>query len=205
MDRQAGWGYSEHDGWVWGYGFQTVVTATPGSRVLPLLASVAPANAHESRGFLSLVPLLPATTRHVLADRAYDTQACQEAVEGDSPGRPTGRHFLCPLIGRAGKPGVGRYPYRGRRRRQCLQRQQRLQRLRSRRGRRLYARRSKTVEPFHEWFKNSFELTDRVWHRGCDNNQTQMLAAIFCYQLLLRFNHRCGQENGQIQWILDTL
>jgi len=205
VDRQAGWGYSEHDGWVWGYGFQTVVTATPGSLVLPLLAGVAPANAHESRRFLSLVPCLPTVTRHVLADRAYDTNACQEAVEGDPAGRPSGRRFLCPLICRAGKPAVGRSPARGRRGRLRRRRQQRWQFLQSPRGQRLYARRSKTVEPFHEWFKHDFELSDRVWHRGLENNQTQLLGALFAYQLLLRYNFRCGHRNGQIQWILDTL
>jgi len=205
VDRDAGWGYSDHDGWVWGYGFQTVVTATPGSPVFPLVASASPANASESRSFLPKIPRLPADTRHVLADRAYDTQACQDAVERDPRGRPTGRHFLCPLIQRAGKPAVGRYPHRGRRRRQCLRRHQRQEFLESPRGQRLYARRSKTVEPFHEWFKHSFELSDRVWHRGLDNNQTQLLAALFAYQLLIRYNHRCGHRNAQIQWILDTL
>jgi hypothetical protein len=205
VDREAGWGYSEHDGWVWGYGFQTVVTATRHSLVLPLLASAAPAHSSECRGFLSQIPRLPAETRHVLADRAYDTNACQEAIEVDPQGRPTGRQFLCPLIRRAGKPPAGLYPQRGRRGRQCRQRRQRLQRLQSPSGRRLYARRSQTVEPFHEWFKNSFELTDRVWHRGSDNNQTQLLAALFAYQLLLRYNHRCGYRNAQIQWILDAL
>ena len=204
-DRQAAWGYSDHDGWVWGYGFETVVTAPREGVVLPLLASAAPANQSESRTFLAKIPHLPSATRHVLADRAYDSNACQEGVESDPHGRPTGRHFLCPLIRRAGKPAVGRYPQRGRRGRQCRQRQQRLDFLRSPRGQRLYQRRGQTVEPFHEWFKNSFELTDRVWHRGLDNNQTQLLAALFAYQLLLRYNHRCGHKNGQVQWILDTL
>jgi hypothetical protein len=30
-------------------------------------------------------------------------------------------------------------------------------------------------------------------------------AAIFAYQLLLRYNYRCGNHNGQITWILDAL
>jgi hypothetical protein len=204
-DRQAGWGYSDHDRWVWGYSFETVVTASRHGVVFPLLASAAPANVSECRSFLPKPPLLPAATRYVLADRGYDSNACQEAVELDPQGRPNGRHFLCPLIRRAGKPAVGRTPHRGRRGQQCRQRQQRLDFLRSPRGRRLYQRRGQTVEPFHEWFKNSFELSDRVWHRGLDNNQTQLLAALFTYQLLLRYNHRCGHRNGQVQWILDTL
>ena len=61
------------------------------------------------------------------------------------------------------------------------------------------------VEPFDEWFKSLFELDDRVWHRGLDNNQTQLLAALFAYQVLVRYNHRRGNDNGQVHWILDTL
>jgi hypothetical protein len=205
VDPAAGWGYSDHDGWVWGYSFETVVTATRHSRVVPLLASVGAANASECRSVLPKIPHLPAATRYVLADRAYDTHACQEAVELDPQGRPTGRRFLCPLVRRFGKLSTGLYPQRGRRGRQGRRRRRRLQFLHSPRGRRLYARRSQTVEPFHEWFKHSFELTDRVWHRGLDNNQTQLLAALFGYQLLLRYNHRCGHRNAQVQWILDAL
>jgi hypothetical protein len=204
-DRQAAWGRSEHDGWVWGYSFETVVTATPGGLVLPLLASAGPATARECRTFLAKAPALPAATRYVLADSGYDSNACQEAVEGESEGQATGRRFLCPLIRRAGRPAVGRTPHRGRRGRQVRQRQARLDFLNSPKGRRLYKARGQTVEPFHEWFKNSFELSDHVWHRGLANNQTQLLAALFCYQLLLRYNHRCGHQNGQVQWILDTL
>jgi hypothetical protein len=205
VDRDAAWGYSEHHGWVWGYSFEVLVTASPHSRVFPLLASAAPANLSECRSFLAKAPDLAATTRYVLADRGYDSNACQEAVEHDPQGRPTGRRFLCPLIRRAGKPPAGRYPHRGRRGRQARQRQRRLDFLRRPRGRRLYQRRGQTVEPFHEWFKNSFELSARAWHRGRENNQTQLLAALFSYQLLLRYNHRCGHRNGQVQWVLDAL
>ena len=68
-----------------------------------------------------------------------------------------------------------------------------------------YARRGQTVEPFNDWFKGLFELDQQVWHRGLDNNRTQMLAAIFAYQLLVRYNYRRGNENGQVKWITDCL
>ena len=61
------------------------------------------------------------------------------------------------------------------------------------------------MEPFNEWFKSLFELNDRVWHRGLDNNKTQLLAALFAYQALVRYNHRQGNNNGQVRWILDRL
>jgi hypothetical protein len=37
------------------------------------------------------------------------------------------------------------------------------------------------------------------------NNQTQLLAAVFSYQLLVRYNYRRGQKNAQVQAILDKL
>ena len=40
---------------------------------------------------------------------------------------------------------------------------------------------------------------------GLENNKTQLLAALFTYQTLVRYNHRQGNENGQVQWILDML
>ena len=36
-------------------------------------------------------------------------------------------------------------------------------------------------------------------------DRTQLLAAIFAYQLLVRYNYRRGNENGQVKWIMDCL
>src|SRR5262249_53238661 len=74
---------------------------------------------------------------------------------------------------------------------------QRIKYYESRKGRRLYARRRKTAEPFNQWFKSLFELENRVWHRGLDNNRTQVLGAIFAYQLLVRYNHRLGNTTAR--------
>lgn len=86
-----------------------------------------------------------------------------------------------------------------------LLRRQRQQFFKRPYARRLYARRKKTVEPFNQWFKSLFELEWKVWHRGLDNNRTQILAAMFTYQLLVRFNHRRGRLNGRVRWIMDAL
>jgi hypothetical protein len=68
----------------------------------------------------------------------------------------------------------------------------------------MYRRRSQNVEPFNEWFKSLFEMEDHVWHRGLENNQNQLLAALFACGLLVRYNHRRGYENGNIRRIVDT-
>ena len=217
QDRQAGripagvdvdstWGYSEHDGWVQGYGYLVVVTATPGSIVFPLLASVAVASASEARSFQEEIGCLPARTVNVLADSGFDANYLGEAIEYDENGQRTGRHFFCPenprnnqrVKTRPGHADASRARSRERRR-------QRRQLLKSQRGQRLYARRKKTVEPFNQWLKSLFELDRRVWHRGLENNCTQIMAAIFAYQLLVRYNERQGNNNGQVCWILDKL
>ena len=206
VDRQAAWGYSEHDGWTYGYSFEVVVSATPDATVFPLLASVDVASASEARSFREKVAELPSTTINVSADAGFDANYLGEAVEFDERGRRTGRHFLCPENPRHNhrrktKPG-GADAARARSR--ALRRQRRAF-LKSARGRRIYARRKQTVEPFNQWFKSLFELDHRVWHRRLDNNCTQLLAALFVYQLLVRYNHKQGCKNGRVCWILDSI
>lgn len=196
VDTETTWGYSEHHGWVQGYSYEVVVTATGDGVVWPLLASVDTASISETVTFADKIPALPQRTKYVAADGAYDVDAYQQAVEEDDEGRPTGRRFLCPENPRNGtgqRPGAAQ---RRRRRRRSL--------MGSRRGRKLYRRRSQTVEPFHEWLARVFEL-ERVWHRGVENNRTQVLAAIFAFQVLLRYNHQQGNCNGQIKAIVDRL
>lgn len=208
VDRDSDWGFSHHAGWVQGYSYEVLVTAGPGGVVLPLLASADTAAASEQRTFGAKIDRLPPATRVVLADSGYDSNEHGNRIEYEAPGRRTGRRFLCPPnprnTGRR-RSRRPRTPVAAGRRRDHRRRQQRIAHYESRSGQRQYARRGQTVEPFHEWFKDLFTLTDRVWHRGLDNNRTQLLAAIFGYQLLLRYNHRRGRHNGQIRWILDTM
>lgn len=203
-DPEASWTWSEHHDWVYGYSYEIVVTAR-GNTVFPLLASVGTASASEVRTFADKIDELPAQARTISADSGYDCNQYGEQIEYDARGRRTGRRFLCPgnprnTKGRKLKPASNDRQARSRQRRQ-----QRQKFLKSPVGRRIYARRSKTVEPFNEWLKGTFELNNRVWHRGLANNQTQMLAAIFSYQLLVRYNHRRGNHNGRVRWLLDAL
>lgn len=205
VDDEAVWGYSKYHGWVYGYSYEVVVSATKGSVVCPLLVSVSTANASEHHTFGQKIGELPSQTRYVLADAGYDSNAHGEAVEKRADGTRSGRRFVCPLQRRGGKPSVGRYPHRGQRERSRQHRARRLAFYSTPRGQKLYRRRGQTVEPFNEWFKGKFELGTHVWHRGLDNNKTQVTAAIFVYQLLLRYHHKRGGQNGNIQWILDAI
>lgn len=207
MDRDSTWGYSKHHGWVQGYSYETVATATEGSTVFPMLGSADTASMKEFASFEPKIDQLPEDTENVLADTGYDKNEFGDRIECDQQGRRTGRRFICPPNsrnskdgGRACRPRAKRIPPAPR-----CRREKRIAFYRSRRGQRLYARRGQTVEPFNDWFKALFELDERAWHRGLDNNRTQMLAALFGYQLLVRYNRRRGRENGQIKWILDQL
>lgn len=204
VDQESTWGCSQHDGWVQGYSFEVVVTATADSTVFPLLASVDTASVKETQTFAEKIDDLPEETDDVLADTGYDSNEVGERVEYDDKDRRTGRRFLCPENRRGSKRRRGSPPPvpRDEHHRRRLAR---LKFLKSRTGKRLYARRGQTVEPFNDWFKGLFELDHRVWHRGLDNNRTQILAAIFAYQLLVRYNYHRGNKNGQIKWVMDVL
>lgn len=204
VDRDSEWGYSPHHGWVQGYSYEVVVTAPKNGPVWPLLASADTANVSEHVSFGQKIDELPKQTRHVLADSGYDNNKYGERVERDSDGRRTGRRFLCPPQ-RPLPRDPPSYRLTAAQRHARKRRAERAAYYNSPRGQALYARRGTSVEPFNEWFKRLFDLEQMVWHRGLANNQTQLLAGIFGYQLLLRYNHRCGHRNGQIQWILDSL
>ncbi|MCA9283720.1 MAG: hypothetical protein KDA22_00790 [Phycisphaerales bacterium] len=201
VDRDSTWTFSQHHGWVQGYSYEVVVSAGARSPVVPLLASADSANVSEHVSFLSKIAHLPKETRNVAADRGYDNGAFDEALGFDRRGRRTGRRLYCGENKRGGGAGPSRGSMTSRQRR----RRRRIERSSTPRGRHLLARRSQTVEPFNDWFKTLFDLEHRVWHRGLGNNRTQLLTALFAYQLLVRYNHRRRRRNGRIKWILDTL
>jgi hypothetical protein len=201
VDRDSRWGFSQHQGWIQGYSYEVVVAADKGGLVFPLLASASPADRKEHQSFGDKIEALPTQTRYVLADSGYDNHDFGERIEYDHEGKRTGRRFICPP-NRRNQHGEQPKVVAGK---EQQHRQQRIAFYRSPEGQQRYRRRGQTVEPFNEWFKNLFDLNDRVWHRGLPNNQTQLLAAIFGYQLFLRYNHRKGRHNGEIQWILDTI
>jgi hypothetical protein len=204
VDRDSSWSYSEHHGWVYGYGFEVVVTAAKDGIVFPLLVGVETAGIREMRTFLEKIPHLPAKTKYVLADSGYDSNDIGEAIEWTSDGRTTGCRFLCRQV-KTRRAARKQWRETHHRRKRRERREARAKHFQSAKAKRLYRRRGKCVEPFHQWFKHLFDLHESVWHRGLDNNRTQIAAATFCYQLLLRYNRRRRLQNAQLQWALDGL
>jgi hypothetical protein len=206
-DLEATWTYSGYHGWVLGYSYEVVVSAEKNRPVWPLLASANPAAWQPKRTFTQKIARLPPGTRIVLADAGYDSNAFGEAIEYSPQGHRTGRRFLCPQIYRRGEDRRPPQPRseKGVRKRHRDRRDDRREFFERPWSRKIYRRRSQTVEPFNDWLKTRFDLHERAWHRGLDNNRTQLLAAIFSYQILLRYNHSQGHRHGQLQWILDVL
>jgi hypothetical protein len=205
VDRDSTWSYSEHHGWVQGYGYEVVVSAAKTGVVFPLLANVETASVRETKTFLQQIPHLPQETTVVMADSGYDANDIGEAIEWTPEGKRTGRRFLCRQIKRWHDPAKRRWRETHRRQMRRARREARAKYFQTRKSRLLYRRRARSVEPFNQWFKNLFQLGAKAWHRGLDNNRTQLLAAVFCYQLLLRHNHRRKLKHAKIQWALDGL
>jgi Transposase DDE domain len=206
VDTDTTWGYSDHDGWVQGYAYEVVVTATRHGVVWPLAASVDTASRSEQKTIVEKVPDLPRATKFVLADSGYDSNAVAETVEWEGQHR-TGRRFLCPEVPRPQTKRQRQPHNRETRERQHHRRlrDERRRFLRSRRGRALYRRRNVSVEPFNARLKHMFDLNDRVWHWGLPNNRTMLLAAVCIYQLLLMHNGSKRRPMSNLQCLLDAL
>jgi hypothetical protein len=205
VDRQANWGFSPYHGWVYGYSYEVLTTADRGSVHLPLVASAGVASTSEYVTAGAKIHHLPPSTRFVLADGGYDSNVLGDAVEWDDKSRRTGRRFLCPRNRRTGRGRPTSWRTARKEREAQHRRWDRIDFYENPRGRKIYAQRGQSVEPLHERLKSLFELNPRVWHRSLGNNQTQLLGMVFCYQLLLRYNHHCERHNAKVQWILECL
>lgn len=207
VDPDATWGYSAHDGWVFGYSYEVVVSAGKRGTQWPLIGSVDRASRSEQKTCLEKLAELPANTRYVLADAGYDSNVVGETVEWTPEGKSTGRRFVCPEIPR---PNVGRSRKADSRETKVRQHHRRLRDARrkftqSPQGKRLYRRRKVTVEPFNGRFKHAFDLNDRLWHWRLVNNRVTILAAFVAYQVLLTYNHQRRTPYARIQHLLDAL
>ncbi len=173
--------------------------------VFPLVATANTGNAAETTTRSHDNPATTDRRKNTVTDAGYDSNKLAEQIEFGADGKPTGRKFLCPenpRNKRTVKKGSHQTDQQIRSRKLRMQRSLRFKKPESKR---IYKRRTKTVEPFNSWFKSLFAL-DRAWHRGLANNQTQILAAIFCYQALVRYNFRLNKTNARsIKPILDAL
>ena len=95
-DAEASWSRSAHDGWVYGYGLEAVVTAPPARGDLAADRLGRSCEPSEAKTFPDKPPRLPAGVRYVLVDMGYDSNDLGEALEYDGRGRRTGRRLVGP-------------------------------------------------------------------------------------------------------------
>ncbi len=205
VDPEATFTIDEYHGWTYGYSYEVVLTSKKQTLNWPMLASADTASRSETRTLAEKIPRLPDSVRYLLADRGYDADDHCEAFEWDHGDKRNSRRFVCPT--RRSSRDVAKKQHKKSKSRIRRQKHRALRKafLKSKKGKQLYQQRSSTIEPFNSWFKLLFNLGDRVWHWGLENNQTQILAAVFLYQVLLRINIALGHKNGQIKWMLDGL
>ena len=204
-DRDATWSRSAWHGWTLGYSYEVIVSAEKTGAVWPLLASADPASHKPNRTFPPKVERLHPSVRYLLADSGYDSTDLADLVELRPDQKRTGRRLLCPYPKHRRGQVSGKHKETKTRKARRLRRQQRFEFFQRPFAQRLIKRRGMKVEPFNDWLKTRFDLHDRVWHKGLDNNRTQLLAAILGTQILLMHNYKCGSKNGAVQWILDSL
>ena len=188
VDRDSDWGCSAYRGWVQGYSWHLVCSATRGHLPIPLLADVEPNNVTENKVFNTMIEELPDTTRRVLADEGYDDQKLILKVEKKAR-RGFRRRMLVPMNAYKNTP-EWRLDY--------------VSWYQSDKGRSLYARRKITVEPMFETLKNIFDHR-RSWMKGLKNNQAIMLLIVLCYQLLIYYNHVYDRNLSNVKQIVDGL
>jgi hypothetical protein len=188
VDRDSGWGYSRYKGWVQGYSWHVVCSATAGHLPIPLLAEVEPNNVSENRIFEPMIEQLPEATRRVLADEGYDDQTLLLKVEIPSP-HGFRRRMMVPMKAYAHTPAWRRAYVRW---------------YQSESGQALYRQRKITIEPLFEILQNTFEHR-RSWIKGLRNNQAIMLLIVLCYQLLIYYNWVEDFNLSSVKAIVDGL
>lgn len=207
IDRESQWGFSSHHGWLQGYSFEVVVSCDKSGVIFPLVASVDVASMSEHRSFGPKIQHIPKSTRYVLADAGYDNNNFADQIER-SKTLGTQRRFLCPQNNRGSKGNTPSPKATNESRRKYASRMRRAQRRKNfgrKNSQKTFRLRSQCIEPFHEWFKSAFELNEKVWHRGIENNRTQVLSCLFAYQILVCVNCKKKRPRGRIRTILDAL
>ncbi|MCA9027280.1 MAG: hypothetical protein KDA86_18875, partial [Planctomycetaceae bacterium] len=82
---------------------------------------------------------------------------------------------LCPYPRHRSGTSTGDHRETHCRKRRRTRRQQRAEFFSRPFAQKLIRRRGTRVEPFNDWLKTRFDLHDRIWHRGLNNNRPQLL------------------------------
>jgi hypothetical protein len=163
IDTEAHWTKSGWHGWV--YGWKLHVVTTVATVWIPLAARLTPANTADNEAAPQLLQELPAETRFVLGDQAYNAPNVRVACE------QANRQLVTPR--------GGRYPH--------TDAGVEVRRL-------LHQLRSHAIENFNEQFKGIFDAHGPVPTKGLRRTQLFVLGAVFLYQLTLWYRFEQGLD-----------
>ncbi len=175
LDREATWGRSQVDGWVYGHG--TFCLATHQTNLLGAFKWM-PNSAHEAKRLRAEITQYEGLVKYVCMDsKADDGQLYRELKDQYDMQLLTAMR---------------------RRQDRAPERKQMRQELSTERHRRIYRERSYTVEPMQSLVKDIFEL-ERCWMRGDENNRWLFAAMGLAVQLAQRDALRTDQSTWRIK------
>jgi hypothetical protein len=184
VDRQADWIQSSYHGWVYGYKVHATLSIAP-TTVRVVFDATVTGSACESHILHARLHHLPPLIRWLLLDAGYDDQTLLAACH------QRGLKTLVPLS----KP-IGAST--------SADRRQRAEDLASQSGRARYALRRQSIEPFFATLKAIFHL-DPLPVQGKAAAQMVILAAVFCWNLIVLFNALAGRPLGAVKSVLEAL
>lgn len=174
VDRQATWGKSRADGWVYGHGSFTI---TPHTMPVIGLFQWMPNSGHEAKRL----------ERELQAYPELITTVCMDAKADDQPlyARLQQRGMQLLTVPRKGMD-------------KSLKRQAMIAELATSEHRRTYKARSTTVEPAQGLVKELFDL-DTCWMRGDTNNRWLFAAMGVSVQMAQWQAYQAGESIWQIR------
>jgi hypothetical protein len=171
IDTDARWGFSGTKGWIFGYKLH--MTSSTGKLIVPLSASITPANVYDNQMYQELTGHLPDGIQYVAADAGYDDWKLYDYT------RQKGARLVCP---------VRRYHHTKGERLEIISF------YKSRKGRKIYRNRGVSIEPLFCTVKETFGM-DPSPVRGFDNVSSYLLMCVLVYQLTVYWNSITGNVN----------
>ncbi len=175
LDREATWGYSRADGWVYGHG--TFCITTHGSHLLGAFKWM-PNSANEAKRLATEIGKYECWVKVCCMDSKADDQVLYRHLKDT---------YDIQLLTTMRRNKI-----------KSPERKQMFRELQTERHRRLYRERSHTVEPMQSLGKDIFDL-ERAWMRGNENNRWLMAAMGVALQVAQRIAYRQNQSTWRIK------
>lgn len=175
LDKEATWGKSNSDGWVYGHGTFSIVSHK--TSVLGVFRWM-PNSAHEGKLLETEIVSFTGLVKKVCMDSKADDEPMYGRLKTDSK-----MQLLT-----TSRKGMDKTP----------ERQQMIKEISTDRNRQIYKQRSTTVEPMQGLVKEIFEL-ETCWMRGDANNRWLFAAMGIAVQMAQDRASRSGKSTWSIK------